>query len=119
VPFVLAEAARSECAPSMRAVKGSLNHSPQVGYRELEGPCSMVVAGPSGCYSKRQPQASLGRACDGLLFDARRCGLIGTILKSRMSQYAQPENGWSSDERISHRGWYAVVSIQLVQTRRS
>ena len=28
-PFLLAEAARSECAPSMRAVKGSLGHSPK------------------------------------------------------------------------------------------
>ena len=29
MPFLLAERARSECARSMRAVKGSLGHSPQ------------------------------------------------------------------------------------------
>ena len=29
VPFLLAERARSECARSMRAVKGSLGHSPK------------------------------------------------------------------------------------------
>ena len=30
VPFLLAERARSECARSMRAVKGSLGHSPKM-----------------------------------------------------------------------------------------
>ena len=35
--FLLAEAARSECAPSMRAVKDSLAGSPLRMVRELEG----------------------------------------------------------------------------------
>ena len=34
VPFLLAERARSECARSMRAVKGSLGRSPEVRWRE-------------------------------------------------------------------------------------
>jgi hypothetical protein len=37
VPFLLAERARSECARSMRAVKGSLGHSPKVRLRESDG----------------------------------------------------------------------------------
>ena len=36
VPFLLAERARSECARSMRAVKGSLGHSPYERYEESE-----------------------------------------------------------------------------------
>ena len=38
VPFLLAERAREECARSMRAVKGSLGHSPKVSWRESEDP---------------------------------------------------------------------------------
>jgi hypothetical protein len=38
VPFLLAERARSECARSMRAVKGSLGHSLELRFGELEGP---------------------------------------------------------------------------------
>ena len=36
VPFLLAERAHSESARSMRAVKGSLCHSPKEGHREIE-----------------------------------------------------------------------------------
>jgi hypothetical protein len=36
--FLLAEAARSECAPSMRAVKDSLATPPREKWREFEGP---------------------------------------------------------------------------------
>ena len=40
VPFLLAERAHSESARSMRAVKGSLGHSPSVRWRESDGPRS-------------------------------------------------------------------------------
>jgi hypothetical protein len=36
VPFLLADRARSECARSMRAVKGSLGRSPKERHREIE-----------------------------------------------------------------------------------
>jgi hypothetical protein len=36
VPFLLAEGARSECAPSMRAVKGSLGHSSRDCVEQME-----------------------------------------------------------------------------------
>jgi hypothetical protein len=40
VPFLLAERARSECARSMRAVKGSLGHSLKERYREKVNACT-------------------------------------------------------------------------------
>ena len=40
MPFLLAERAHSESARSMRAVKGSLDHSLELRFGELEGPYS-------------------------------------------------------------------------------
>ena len=43
VPFLLAERARSECARSMRAVKGSLGRSLEEKLEEVEGPRSTAA----------------------------------------------------------------------------
>jgi len=44
---LLAERARSECARSMRAVQGSLGHSPKENFGELEGPRSTATVQPT------------------------------------------------------------------------
>jgi hypothetical protein len=45
VPSLLAERARYECARSMHAVEGSLGHSPQEKFRELEEHISRCAGG--------------------------------------------------------------------------
>ncbi len=40
-----------------------------------------------------------------MVVDACLCGLTETVLKSRMSEYSPPENGWYADERISRGVW--------------
>ena len=59
--------------------------------------------------------AQLERMCS---LDPRPCRLTETILKSKMVNYSLPEDDWSSGKRISGRGLYIAVSIQLVYTRR-
>jgi len=52
VPFLLAERAHSESARSMRAVKGSLGHSPKEEHREIEDWKALARAnGTSRCAS--------------------------------------------------------------------
>jgi len=58
VPSLLAERARSECARSMRAVEGSLGHSPQERYREVGRPSPGLMARPGKSIAKQ----SEGRA---------------------------------------------------------
>jgi hypothetical protein len=96
VPFLLAERARSECARSMRAVKGSLGRSLKEWYMELKGPRSTAALRPTWVpFQERKSKQAWKDQLDGLRsLDARNEGQSGDslgregVIVQRISQKA-------------------------------